>query len=112
MIFMKSALGQSDALRYETGFQKAGFIQRIQDYNLPPDYVDQQNKMLAGLTAKEVSEKANKWIKTSSMNILLVGDKEKIMPGLQKLGYEIIELDVNGKLKTGAIGKEKLPQAK
>jgi zinc protease len=30
------------------------------------------------------------------MNILLVGDKEKILPGLQKLGYEIIELDVDG----------------
>ena len=27
--FMKSALGQIDALRYETGFQKAGFIGRI-----------------------------------------------------------------------------------
>lgn len=34
------------------------------------------------------------------MNILLVGDKAKILPGLQKLGYEIIELDVDGKLKT------------
>jgi len=33
------------------------------------------------------------------MNILLVGDKAKILPGLQKLGYEIIELDVDGKLK-------------
>lgn len=110
--FMKSALGQSDALRYETGFQKAGFIRRIQDYNLPSDYVDTQNKILANLTKADVNEKAAKWIKTSSMNILLVGDKEKIMPGLQKLGYEIIELDVNGKLKTGAISKEKIPQPK
>jgi len=30
----------------------------------------------------------------------LVGDKVKILPGLEKLGYEIVELDVNGKLKT------------
>ncbi len=43
MKFMKSALGQIDAQRYETGFQKAGFIGRILEYNLPANYVDQQN---------------------------------------------------------------------
>jgi zinc protease len=30
------------------------------------------------------------------MNILVVGDKAKILPGLQKLGYEIVELDADG----------------
>jgi zinc protease len=29
----------------------------------------------------------------------LVGDKAKILPGLQKLGYEIVELDVDGNKK-------------
>ena len=46
LVFMKNAIGQRDALRYETGAQKAGFIQRILEYNLPADYVDQQNKIL------------------------------------------------------------------
>ncbi|MEO8404331.1 MAG: pitrilysin family protein, partial [Chitinophagaceae bacterium] len=36
--FMKSAVGQRDALRYETGIQKAGFIRTILDYNLPPNF--------------------------------------------------------------------------
>ena len=31
------------------------------------------------------------------MNILLVGDKAKILPGVKKLGYKIIELDADGK---------------
>jgi zinc protease len=31
------------------------------------------------------------------MNILLVGDKAKILEGVKKLGYPVIELDVNGK---------------
>ena len=31
------------------------------------------------------------------MNILLVGDKAKILEGIKKLGYEIIELDADGK---------------
>jgi len=28
----------------------------------------------------------------------LVGDKKKILPGLQRLGYEIVELDAEGNL--------------
>jgi zinc protease len=99
--FMKSALGQRDALMYETGFQKAGFIGRILEYDLPPDFVDDQNKILAGLTKADIDKTAKKWIKPQSINMLLVGDKEAILPGLEKLGYEIIELDVDGKLKTG-----------
>lgn len=98
--FMKSAIGQRDALRYETGFQKAGFIRQMLYYNLPADYVEQQNKILSNITKEELNKISSKWINPKNMNILLVGDKVKILPGLEKLGYEIIELDVNGKLKT------------
>jgi zinc protease len=31
------------------------------------------------------------------MNIVLVGDKTRILPGLQKSGYEIVELNTDGK---------------
>ncbi|MBI1770361.1 MAG: insulinase family protein [Bacteroidetes bacterium] len=99
--FMKSALGQRDALLYETPFQKAGFIGRILEYDLPSNFVDEQNKILANLTKAMVDKEAAKLIKPETTNILLVGDKAKILSGLEKFGYEIIELDVNGKLKTG-----------
>jgi zinc protease len=94
--FMKNALGQRDALSYETGFQKAGFIGRILDYNLPANYVDQQNKILARLTKQEIDAVVKKRVDPVKMNILLVGDKAKIYEGVQKLGYEIVELDVDG----------------
>ncbi|MFC0774642.1 M16 family metallopeptidase [Terrimonas alba] len=96
--FMKSAIGQRDALRYETGFQKAGFIGNILEYNLPANYVDQQNNIVKTISKAEIDALAKKWINTDKMNILVVGDKAKIVPGLQKLGYEIIELDADGKL--------------
>jgi zinc protease len=95
--FMKNSLGQRDALSYETGFQKAGFIGRILNYNLPANYVDQQNKILAKLTKAEVDAVAKKMLSPEKMNILLVGDKAKILEGVKKLGYEIIELDADGK---------------
>lgn len=97
LAFMKNALGQRDALLYETGFQKAGFIRRILDYNLPANYVTQQNQILAKLTKKEVDAAAAKWLNPDKINILLVGDKAKIMEGIVKLGYEIVELDTDGK---------------
>jgi zinc protease len=100
--FMRSAIGQRDALRYETPFQKAGFIERMVDYDLPADYVDQQNKIISSITKEEINALAKKWIDTEKMYILLVGDKAKIQPGLQKLGYDIIELDVNGNQKLQA----------
>lgn len=97
LAFMKSAIGQRDALRYETGFQKAGFIGNILDNDLPADFVDQQNNIVKNITKTDIDALAKKWINADKMNILVVGDKAKILPGLEKLGYEIIELDVDGK---------------
>jgi zinc protease len=94
-------LGQRDALSYETPFQKAGFITRILDYNLPANYVDQQNKILSNMTKKEIDAMAKKMLHPEKMNILLVGDKVRIMPGLQKMGYEIVELDTDGNRAEG-----------
>lgn len=96
--FMKSAIGQSDALRYETGMQKAQFIGRILDYNLPVNYTDQQAKILKGMTKEEMNNYAKKYLNADKMNILLVGDKAKIIDGVKKLGYEVVELDADGNI--------------
>ena len=97
--FMKNSLGQRDALTYETGFQKASFIGRILEYNLPADYVDQQNKILQNITKEEIDALAKKYIEPAKMNILLVGDKAKVLEGVKKLGYEVVELDTDGNRK-------------
>ncbi len=97
--FMKSAIGQRDALQYETPGQKSGFVARLLEYNLEGDYVATQNKILTMMSKAEIDELAKKWLQTDKMNILLVGDKAKILPGLEKFGYEIIELDNDGNRK-------------
>jgi len=96
LVFLKKAIGQRDALKYETAFQKAGFVSRMLEYNLPADYVDQQNMILQKITKPEIDALAKKWIRPDQINILLVGDKARILPGLEKLGYEIEELNTNG----------------
>ena len=97
--FMKNSIGQRDARLYETPGQKVGFINRMLEFNLSEDFVSQQNSLLKNLSKAKVDALAKKWLDISKMNILLVGDKEKILPGLKKFGYEIIELDTNGNSK-------------
>ena len=94
--FMKNAIGQSDALKYETGLQKAQFIRRILDYNLPANYTEQQARILKGMTREQMQAVAAKYLDASRMNILLVGDKAKLLESVKKLGYEVVELDAYG----------------
>ncbi|RYY88359.1 MAG: insulinase family protein, partial [Chitinophagaceae bacterium] len=56
--FMRDALGQADAMRYETPGQKLEFISRILEYNLPADYTVQQNKILNTITRAQLKQAA------------------------------------------------------
>ncbi|MCJ8211787.1 insulinase family protein [Mucilaginibacter sp. RS28] len=96
VVTIKKAIAQGDALRYETGAQKAFFVQRLLDYDLDPGYLTRQNQILNSTTAAQMKATAAKWIKPDQMNILLVGDKAAILPGLQKLGYDVVELNTDG----------------
>jgi zinc protease len=99
LAFVKAAMGQSDARKYETSFQKAAFLNNILRYNLEPDYVKKQNEILQRITKAEIHALAQKYLPYEKMNILLVGDKAAIKPGLEKLGYEVVELDAEGNVK-------------
>jgi zinc protease len=94
--FVKSAIAQRDALRYETGMQKAAFISAIQEHNLPANYVEQQVNILKGMTREQMQAITARYLRPEKINILLVGDKASIEEGVKKLGYEIVELDTNG----------------
>ena len=94
--FLQSSVGQNDALRYETGLQKAGFLSRLVEYDLAPDYVQQQSDILQNLTAADVQASAQQYLPADKMYILVVGDRAKAFPGLAELGYDVVELDTNG----------------
>ena len=96
LAFMKSSIGQRDALRYESNQQKAFFLANILNYNLPKNYTEKQAKVVQSTTAKDINNLAKKYINTDKMNIIVVGDKKVVLAGLQKLGYEVVELDSNG----------------
>ncbi|MDC0303411.1 insulinase family protein [Flavobacteriales bacterium] len=89
LTFLKSSIGQKDALKYEAGYQKTGFLNKILRFGLDADFSDQQNEILKNLTKEEVDELASKYIDAEKMAIVVVGDKATIYEGLSKLPYEI-----------------------
>ncbi|MCD8740401.1 insulinase family protein [Mucilaginibacter roseus] len=97
LAFTKQSIGQSDARKYETNGQKANFLSMLMEYDLKPTFVDEQNKILSGINNSEINALAKKYLNTDNMVILVVGDKAKVLSGLQKLGYPIVELDADGK---------------
>ena len=95
--FTRKSLGQSDARKYEAAFQKAGFLSRILDYDLPASYTKDQNKLLEKLSTAEVNKLAGTYAPDpSKVQIVLVGDKARLWERLEGLGYELEELNKDG----------------
>ncbi len=94
--FTRSSLLNSEALRYESPFQKAGFLSRIIQYNLPKDYNAAQAKILKEISKNELDELSKKYITPDKMVILVVGNKYLIKDKLEKLGYgKVKEVDLD-----------------
>lgn len=89
--YAKKSLTQSDILRYETPFDKAGFLSQLITYNLPVNFVEEQNKVLESITIEEVNALAKEMLPVEQMIIVVVGDKDKIQAPLEKSGYKVIE---------------------
>ena len=94
--FLRDAIGQSEARAYETPTQKVGFLTRILTYGLEPGFVEEQNKILAEISAEELNALAAKHMRPDDMIIVVVGDRSAVSQSLAKLGYEIVHLDADG----------------
>ncbi|TND08734.1 MAG: zinc protease [Bacteroidetes bacterium] len=95
--YTKQSLIQREALAYESPDQKLLFLKRMQTYNLPEDFTVKQNEILRGITKEEIDALAKKHLQVDKLSITVVGDKEKIGSSLAKLGYEVVEVDAEGK---------------
>jgi len=94
--FTKDAIGQSEALDYETPGQKASLLNQIITYNLESDFVREQQNIINNLTIDRVNALAQEYLPIENMAIVVVGDKAVIEESLQTLGYPIVELDEEG----------------
>lgn len=95
--FTRKAIGQRDARSFETPAQKLNLLGQMLEYELDSSFVDEQNQILAAIGKDEIDALAARLLQLDDMVIVVVGDKKAILPGLQGLGYEIVELDTDGK---------------
>lgn len=93
--FMRLAVGQKDALNYETPSKKAQLLGQILTYSLPNDFVDTRNEIVASITKARIDELAEKWFDPAEYQIIVVGDAASLKPQLETLGLPVRALSPN-----------------
>jgi zinc protease len=84
--FTKSALLKGNARNFETLGSLMGMLSTITSYNLPTDYVKQEEAFVKGLTVDKTLELANKYIDPSRMYYVVAGDAKTQLKDLEKIG--------------------------
>ena len=92
--FMRKAINQKDALKYETPRAKLGFLAQILEHDLSPDFVKERNEIVENITAEEINALAKKHLNLSDMLTVVVGDASVLKPQLEALGYEVIDYKI------------------
>ncbi|WP_237060279.1 M16 family metallopeptidase [Microbulbifer sediminum] len=97
--YMRSAIGQQEALNYETPGDKLGLLNRILRYDLPLDYRSQQNAILQETDRKTLNKVITGVLEPENLSIVVVGDSASIREDIEALGMPIVELDEDGYVK-------------
>jgi len=94
--YLQNAVGQSDALRYETPGAKLGLLSQILRYRLPLDYRDEQQRLLRETDRETLNALAARLIDADNLAIVVAGDAAVLREQLAPLDIPIVELDVDG----------------
>lgn len=95
--FTKDALIQSDARRFETLSALRGMLNDIGMYDLPFDYVQQEETVIRDMTLDRHRALAQQYLDPSRMVYLVVGDARTQLGGLRALGLgNPIQLNADG----------------
>jgi zinc protease len=86
--------------RFPSAFETVGGISNqlgtLVTYNLPDTYYNDYISKINSVTIEDVNRVANKYLDSSRMAIVIVGDRKVIEPHLTELGMPITVLDTEG----------------
>tara|TARA_R110002124_G_scaffold138798_1_gene302841 strand:+ start:69456 stop:72326 length:2871 start_codon:yes stop_codon:yes gene_type:complete len=95
--FTKNALIKSNARRFETQFNLLGMLQEMSEYDLPANYIENEEQIIKNMTLEQHKELANKYLDESKMAYLVVGDAATQFAQFKEMGFdEVVLLDKNG----------------
>jgi zinc protease len=84
--FTKSSLLKNNALRFETLGNLLSMLNTMTSFNLPADFIKQEEKFIRSLTIEKQLELVNKYIDPSKMYYVVVGDAKTQLDDLEKVG--------------------------
>ena len=84
--FTRDALIKGNALRFETIGSLLGMLNTMTSYNLPADYVRQEEAFVKALTPEKQLEYVRKYIDPSKMYYVVAGDAATQLKELEKAG--------------------------
>ena len=84
--FTKDALMKSNARRFETLSSLHNMLRSISAYDLPVDYVKNEEAFVRSLTLEQHKALAQKYIDPSRMYYVVVGDAKTQLDGLKAVG--------------------------
>jgi zinc protease len=97
LMFTRNALSKSNALRFETLGALNGMLSEIAKYNLPFDYIKQQEKIILEMKKDQHLTLAKKYLDADKMIYLVVGDAATQLEQVKQLGLgDPILLDIYG----------------
>lgn len=95
--FTKNALIKSNAGRFETFNSLLGMLQEINTYNLPLNYIEDEERIVNEMTLEKHKALANKYLDPSRMVYLVVGDAASQFDQFKEMGFDrVVLLDKNG----------------
>jgi len=94
--YLQSALGQRDALRYETPGAKLGLLDQVLTYDLPLDYRRKQQAILEETDRDTLNQVAAKMLRPQQFAIIVATDVSTVKPQLESLGIPIKLMDEDG----------------
>ena len=97
--FTKNVTLKSNARRFETLGALRGMISNIATYDLPFDYIKDNENKIKNMTVDSHNELVKKYIRPNEMIYLVVGDAATQLDGMKSLGFgDAILLDVKGNI--------------
>jgi zinc protease len=85
--FTKSSLLKNNALRFETLGNLLGMLNTMTAYDLPEDFIKQEEKYTKALSVEKQLEVAKKYIDPAKMYYVVVGDAKTQLDELEKVGF-------------------------
>ncbi|MFC7357472.1 M16 family metallopeptidase [Jejudonia soesokkakensis] len=90
--FTKNALIKSNARRFETQGALLGMLQEMSSYDLPADYIENEEATVKNMTLEQHKQLANKYLDESKMAYLVVGDAATQFAQFKNMGFDEVKL--------------------